>query len=84
MLRTIKTTATDRHQGLSLAELALFYNDAHDAGAPPAAVVKAEVTIAGKVKSLAVEWEAEEALELALTGAGVRSRHWRSAHEVDC
>lgn len=77
MLRTIKTTATDRHQGLSLAELALFYSDAHDAGAPASAGVKAEVSLTGKVKSLAVEWEAEEALELALDGAGVRD-HYRA------
>lgn len=72
MLRTVKTVATDRHVGLSLAEVALFYSDAQGAGAPNGSPVKAEVTIGGKLKTLSVEWEADEALELALELATTR------------
>lgn len=75
--RTIEATpAGDRKEGLTLAELAGFYNDCHDAGAPADCHVSAEVTFGGKVRKITARWDVDGALAQAfdgvLAGAGAR------------
>ena len=61
MLRTIEAT-NPGHAPLTLADVAVFYNDAHGAGAPADTVIYAEATIGGKLKKLTARWDIEGAL----------------------